>query len=113
MLASFLINVVLTFSCLKLYSQLPIAMAAMLLLIDVSVFGNTVVFYKFALIIFNDFENFYQFWKFELKGKQCRMILRSCIPIRVKIGCLFHLESSIILASIMQIVGTTVTLLLA
>ncbi len=43
-LAAYFINVVTTYSCLKLHNELPVTMVVMLFLIDVAVLGNTVVF---------------------------------------------------------------------
>ncbi len=75
-LAAFLQNVVTTFFCLGLYKELPLLVIIMLFCIDVIVFGNTVVFHAYALVICNDFEQFYRLWKPELKGKRSRMILK-------------------------------------
>ncbi len=111
-LVGFLENVITTFSLLKLYNELPLIMLVLLFSIDVIVFGNTVMVHSYALVIREDFEKFYQAWKSKLKGKQSRMILRSCVPIRVKIGSLFNMGPCTILNTIMQIVDLTVTLLL-
>ncbi len=58
-LAAYFINVVTTYSCLKLHNELPLTMVVMLFLIDVAVLANTMVFHAFALVICEVFDKFY------------------------------------------------------
>lgn len=111
-LAGYLINVVTTFSCIRLYDQLPVSMFLMLFFMDIGILVITVVFHAYSLVICKDFKKFYLFWKVELKGKRSYMILRSCNRPKVKLGSFCELKSSTILSTIMQIVDMTVTLLL-
>ncbi|CAL8090597.1 unnamed protein product [Orchesella dallaii] len=111
-LAGYLVNVVTTFSCIKLFDQLPLMILVMLVVLDVSVFANTYTIHIFGLVMVFDFETFIQGWKRELKSKQCRRILRACFPIRLRMGQFFALNRESILITAEQIVDMTVTLLL-
>lgn len=112
-LAAYLVNVVTTFAVLRLYNELPLTMTAMFAFIDVAMLVNTITFHAYALGITVDYRDFMQFWKSRLMSSETRRILRSCIPIRVKIGSFFYLNEGTVLSTGAQIVDMTVTLLLA
>lgn len=109
----YVVNVVSTFSLIKLHSELPATLLVMLALLDVAVAGTTVGIHTFAMSIINEVNNFVYFWENENISLLGRRYIKSCLPIRIYIGPFFHLGPSTLLNTFMQVVDMTTTMLLA
>lgn len=113
MFSAYVVNVVCTYSVIKLHSELPVTLFAMLALMDVAVAGITVGIHKFAMVIVQQVSSFFYYWENELMSSLGRRYIRSCMLIKVNIGPFFHLEPSTLLNTFMQVADMTTTMLIA
>ncbi len=109
---AFLLNVVCTFVVIKLNDKLPVIIVAMMAVVDVLIFVNTVAVYMFAWVITTEVDKFLEFWKRKLLRKVYQLQLASCGRILIWVGSFFPLHQAITLEHMMQVVDMTTNILL-
>lgn len=113
MFCGYCMNVICTFSLIRLHSQLPFSVLGILAVYSAILTAGTVGIHKYALTIVYEVDNFFYYWKTEFIGAKWRKILRAGLPIRVQIGPFFHLTPGTLVSIFMQVVDMTVTMLYA
>lgn len=109
---AFFMNVLCTFVVVKLNDILPLLIVAVMGLVDLCVFANSVAIYSFAWVITTEVEAFSEFWKSRLLRREYQLQLKTCQRIAVWVGGFFAVHQSITLEHMMQVVDMTTNLLL-
>ncbi len=81
--SGYVMNVVCTFSIIKLHSDLPSTLVVMLGLLDLIAAGTTVAIYKYDLKIVDKSSKFFYYWENEHMSSFGRRCINACMPIRM------------------------------
>lgn len=112
MFSGYVVNVVCTFSLIKLHSEIPSTLVLMLGLLDVATAGITVAIHKYDLKIIEKSSKFFYYWENEHMSSLGRRCIKACMPIKVNCGQFFNLEPTTLLNTFMQVADMTATMLL-
>lgn len=111
-MSAFQINVLCTFVVIKLNDTLPALLVAIMGVVDIAIFVNTVAIYGFAWVITTEVDKFLEFWKSRIIRKDWQLQYATCKRQIIQIGSLFPIHQGITLEHFMQVVDMTTNVLL-